>query len=192
MPEIILASQSPRRKQLLSEMGIEFSVYPSSFDEHLDDGQNIADVAIELALGKATDVAKTFPNAYVIGSDTIVGIDGRQLEKPIDRNDAEQMLLSYAGKRSEVCTAVAVINLSEGIELADTGSTYVYFKQDSPGVAALRAEYLDSGDWSDKAGGYGIQSGAGPLIDRIEGEYDTVVGLPTKKLAELFKQLGLA
>lgn len=172
-------------------MGIEFTVHPSSYDERLDDKRNIAEVAVELALGEANDVAQKFPDAYVIGSDTIVGIDGKQLEKPADRAEAERMLLSYTGKQSEVCTGVAIINLSKNIRLSSSASTYVYFKHDSPEVSKLRDAYLDSGDWSDKAGGYGIQSGAEPLIDKIDGDFDTVVGLPTHVLAKILSQLGI-
>lgn len=81
MEKIILASQSPRRQELLGKMGVQFTTIPSSYDEHLDESRNIEDVAIELSLGKALDVAKNHPDAYVIGSDTIVGIDGKQLGK---------------------------------------------------------------------------------------------------------------
>lgn len=191
MTEIILASQSPRRRHLLGQMGVEFVVSPSNYDEKLDDSRGIEEVATELALGKARDVAMRYLDAIVIGSDTIVGIDDHQLEKPVDVNEARQMLLSYAGRESVVTTGLAVIDKSRKIELAGTDTTKVFFKEDSPEVSDLREAYLATGDWSDKAGGYGIQNIRDTLIERIEGEFDTVIGLPTKLLADYLAQLGI-
>lgn len=191
MSEIILASQSPRRKKLLGEMGVTFSVYPSTFDEKLDENRSAEVVAMELALGKAADVAAKHQHAYVIGSDTIVAVNGRQMEKPKDIDDARSLLLALSGHQSTVSTGIAVINTSLGIEKVGVDTTKVYFKADSPEVTELREAYLQTGDWHDKAGGYGIQSGAAPLIDYIEGDYDTVVGLPTRVLAQILNELGI-
>jgi septum formation protein len=189
--EIILASQSPRRRKLLNGMGVKFKVIPSSFDEKLDESRDPCEVAKELALGKALDVARQYPEAYVIGSDTIVAIDGRQMEKPNDVDEAYEMLLSLSEGESIVSTGVAVVNISRGIELVEENTTRVFFKPDSPEVRQARQVYLDTEDWRDKAGGYGIQSGAAPLIDRIEGDYDTVVGLPTRTLAKMLDTVGI-
>lgn len=186
--QIILASQSPRRQQLLKQMGLEFTVQPSAFDEQLDDTRHPHEVAKELALGKAMDVAKKFPDALIIGADTIVTVDGRQLEKPHNNQEAYQTLRHLADKPNEVCTGVAIICASQGIALTDVDATLVYFKPfDETAVQA----YLATGDHMDKAGSYGIQSGAATLIDHIEGHYDTVVGLPTRKLAAMLKSLGI-
>lgn len=189
--EIILASQSPRRKDLLGRMGVEFSVEPSAYDEKLDESRDAREVAKELALGKALDVANRHPDALVIGSDTIVAINGRQMEKPRDRADAEEMLRALSVGASTVSTGLAVVNLSQNIRLVGEETTTVNFKPDSPEVERLRQAYLDSEDWKDKAGGYGIQSGAAPLIASINGAYDTVVGLPTTLLAQFLQQLGI-
>ena len=188
MRKIILASQSPRRKELLTAMGVEFTVVPSNFDEQLDDSRPPEVVAIELAVGKATDVAEKFPEAIVIGSDTIVTINGRQLEKPRDTAEAYEMLELLSGTHNEVTTSLAVICKADGTLLTGADTTKVYFKPYNQ--QAVKA-YVETGDTVDKAAAYGIQSGAAPLIDHIEGRYDTVVGLPTLLLSEYLAQLGV-
>lgn len=167
--KIILASQSPRRKDLLSRMGVEFEVIPSSYDEKLDEQRDAREVTKELALGKALEIAQRYPDAFVIGSDTIVAIDGRQMEKPIDRADAEEMLIALTNGASTVSTGLAVVNLANDIRLVGQDTAIVSFNPDSPEMKAARETYLDSEDWKDKAGGYGIQSGAAPLIASIAG-----------------------
>jgi septum formation protein len=172
-------------------MGVEFTVEPSGYDEKLDDSRSIEDVALELSLGKARDVAAHHPQAIVIGSDTIVGINDHQLEKPTDSDEARRMLESYAGRESVVVTGVAVIHGASGTELNGFDVTKVYFKSDSSDVARLRESYIATGDWADKAGGYGIQNVRDTLIDHIDGDYDTVIGLPTRLLARLLAELGI-
>lgn len=191
MSRIILASQSPRRRELLTKMGVAFEAIPSQYDEQLDQNRDVNEVAKELALGKALDVAKQYPDAYVIGSDTIVTIHGKQLEKPVDINEARSFLVSYCGHMTPVITGVALVNLSEGIQLVDVDTTDVYFKQDNNDVHEAREAYLATGDWADKAGGYGIQSGAAPLVDHIEGDYETIKGLPTRHLSKMLKEVGI-
>jgi septum formation protein len=191
MGEIILASQSPRRKALLAAMGVTFSVQPSNFDEHLDEAREVEIVAKELALGKAADVAKTNPHAYVIGSDTIVAVGGRQMGKAVDIDEARSMLRALAGHETTVSTGVVIINRAKRVELVEVDTTKVFFKPDSKEVSRLREIYLASGDWKDKAGGYGIQSGAASLIEKIEGGYDTIVGLPTHVLGKMLSKLGI-
>ncbi len=186
--KIILASQSPRRKELLRNMGLEFDVVPSNFEESLDDSRSPQDVAIELAVGKASAVAEQYPDCIVIGSDTIVTIDGKQLEKPRDKTDAFQMLERLSGTHNEVTSSLAVLCKADDVLLTAAPTTTVYFK---PYDKQLVNAYVETGDPLDKAGGYGLQSGAAPLIDHIEGEYDTVIGLPTHTLAALLAQLGI-
>ena len=189
MTKIILASQSPRRQELLTEMGVVFDVMPSNFDEQLDDTREPADVAEELAVGKAMAVAKEFPSAIVIGADTIVTINGKQLEKPTSPENAVELLTLLAGKTHEVTTGLAVISLDEGIHLVDSDTTKVTFKPFDE--QAIRA-YVATGDPMDKAGAYGIQSpSAAPLIARYDGRYDTVVGLTTSNLAEMLSMIGI-
>ncbi len=190
MQKIILASKSPRRVVLLKNLGIKFEVVPSKYTEALDEGCPAEEVAKQLAYGKAKDVSVKYPTAYVIGSDTVVAINGRQMEKPKDLDDAREMLTTLAGHESTVSTGLAVVNLDRGIEIVDVDTTKVYFKENTPEIVRLREDYLASGDWKDKAGGYGIQSGANILIDRIDGSYDTVVGLPTVLLSVMLKKTG--
>lgn len=191
MKKIILASQSPRRRELMTDMGLEFTVIPSNFDEHLDHNRSAEEVAKELALGKAEDVAKDHPDAYVVGSDTIPAVNGRQLEKAIDLDDAREMLIALSGNETTLSTGVALINNSLDLHLVDVATTKVFFKPDSDEISALREEYLATGDWKDKAGAYGIQSGAAVLIDKIEGDLDTIVGLPTRLLAQMLNNQGI-
>ena len=188
MRKIILASQSPRRKELLAGMGLDFEAIPSNFEEKLDDSRSPEIVAIELAVGKASQVAEQYPSCVVIGSDTIVTIDGSQLDKPHDKVEAYQMLERLSGTHNEVTTSLAVICKADNVLLTSADTTKVYFK---PYDKEAIATYVESGDTADKAGAYGIQSGAAPLIDHIEGYYDAVVGLPTHQLTELLAQLGI-
>jgi septum formation protein len=191
MNRIILASQSPRRRDLLEKMGVQFTAIPSKFDEHLDESRDAEDVAQELALGKALAVAQDYPDDYVIGSDLVVAINGRQMEKPVDIHDAREMLIALCGGESTVSTGVVVVNLAKGIQKVGVASTKVHFYPDSEAMTKLRETYLATGDWKDKAAGYGIQSGAAPLIEYIDGDYDTIVGLPTRLLAQFLTELGI-
>ena len=186
---IILASQSPRRKQLLLAMGVEFETIPSEFEEYLDDARDAELVAGELALGKALDVAKRFPDAYVIGSDTIVTIDGHQLAKPESEKEAYDMLKSLAGRPNYVTTGVAVVCIKENVRLAKAATAAVFFKEyDEQKVKA----YIATGDPFDKAGGYAIQHPmVKQMIERIEGDRDIIMGLPTKVVASLLSQCGV-
>ncbi|HZM63602.1 MAG TPA: Maf family protein [Candidatus Saccharimonadales bacterium] len=185
---VILASQSPRRKELLAQMGVQFTVLPSQFEEHLDHARPIEEVAIELALGKAHDVAKKHPKAIVIGADTIVLVDGKQLGKPKDESEAYATLHNLAGKTNQVGTGLAVVCLELQFEVVEAVLANVHFK---PANKKLIDEYIATGDWRDKAGSYGIQSGAAPLIDYIEGAYDNILGLPTATLADILQNLGV-
>lgn len=189
MRKIILASGSPRRKELLEMMGLVFDVVPSGYDEWLDDAKDTRDVAIELGLGKVREVAKRYPEAIVIGGDTIVTIDGKQLGKANDVAEARAMLRDLAGKAHSVTTSVVVVCLAENFEYASADETKVVFK---PYDERLVEIYLASGDWHDKAAAYGIQSGAGPLVDHTEGDIETIIGLPTRLLIEPLAHLGVA
>lgn len=188
MKRIILASQSPRRKELLAQMGVQFDAVPSGYDERLDDSRATAEVAKELALGKAMDVAEQYPDCIVIGSDTIVTVDDRQLEKPRDKREAHEILKLLSGRPNYVTTGVAVVCLADGTRIVEETTTQVVFR---PYDADVVARYVETGDSLDKAGAYGIQSGAAPLISHIKGDYDTVIGLPTALLADMLNRIGV-
>ncbi len=186
--KIILASGSPRRKELLELMGLDFEVVSSAFVEQLDSSRKVSDVASELALGKAKDVADMHPHAIVIGGDTIVTVDERQFGKPADRTEAKRMLDAHHGRNAIVTSAVAVVCQASGYEKVKVATAAVKFK---PYNEQLTEQYLETGDWKDKAAAWGIQSGAAPLIDSIRGDYDTIIGLPTKMLSAMLQELGI-
>jgi septum formation protein len=188
MFSIILASKSPRRKELLSMMGLEFEVVGSDYDEKLDDSRPPEEVACDLAHGKALAVAKLYPQSIVIGADTIVTVDGKQLEKPKDIEEARDMLKSLSGRFNDVSTGVAVVRLSDGEKHVGAITSRVWFK---PYDEEAVERYIATGDGMDKAGGYGIQSGAASLLEYIEGSYDNVIGLPTALLSEMLAKLGI-
>ena len=189
MTHIILASQSPRRKQLLAAMGVTFDTIPSNFDEYLDDDRDPEVVANELALGKALDVAKRYPDAIVIGSDTIVTINGRQLDKPQSRSDALDMLRDVTQAPNHVTTGVAVVSGAKNIRLTKAATATVLFRgYDEAGIRA----YVATDDPLDKAGGYAVQHPlVQPMIQRIEGRNDIIIGFPTDIVASLLAQCGV-
>jgi septum formation protein len=189
MRQIILASKSPQRKELLAGMGVKFDVIPSDYDEQLDDSRSPAEVAKELGLGKALAVAKRYPDAIVIGSDALVSVGNRQLGKAKDMTDARAMLQFAAQEPNKITTPTAVVCLDEDIQLVAVEVAWVYFK---PFHAAAVEAYLQTGDYRDKAGAYGVQSGAAGLIEYVEGNFGTIVGLPTHMLATFLQGLGVA
>ncbi|HSW79354.1 MAG TPA: Maf family protein [Candidatus Saccharimonadales bacterium] len=186
--KIILASQSPRRKDLLSRMGVKFEVIPSNFDEELDNSRAAEEVAMELAHSKAVAVAKDYPDAIVIGSDSIVFLGNEQFGKPENNDEAREMLKKLSGTTHGVVSGVAVVRLRDGIKLVDSETAKIHFK---PLNIDEIEKYVRSGDSLDKAGGYGVQSGAAPLIDYAEGDVSAIIGLPTKLLSEMLKKLGI-
>ena len=185
---IILASSSPRRKELLAKMGVQFEAIPSDFAEWLDDDRPVTDMAIDLGLGKARVLADRYPEAIVIGSDTIVTLGKRQFGKATSETDARLMLYEQVGHRTTVTTSVVVMCRALGVELAAAPQAEVVFKRRNDRAIAA---YLETGDWKDKAAAWGIQSGAAPLISHIKGEYSTIVGLPVTQLAMFLHELGI-
>lgn len=189
MRKIILASASPRRKQFLEQMGIKFTIVPSNFEEYLDHNRSTAEVAKELALGKARAVAAKHPKALVIGSDAIITLEGRQLGKPVDEAEARAMLRDQCGHEVTATAAVALVCLEAGLEKVEVDETRVVMR---PRDDAAIERYLKSGDGYDKAGGWGIQSGAAPLVKSMHGRIDTIMGLPTNLVAEMLQTQGIS
>ena len=196
-PNIILASQSPRRKDLLDRMGLDgkYEVIPSEYVEILDDARTPGEVSEELGYGKALWVAERHPGAWTVGSDTIVTVDGKQLGKAADEQEALEMLKLLSGKHSTVTTSAVLLKVELAADQTRVIKHYigheeadVYFK---PFNQAAVDTYIASNDWRDKAGAYGIQSGAATLIDYVSGNYDTILGLPTHSLAKFFAEVGI-
>lgn len=178
---LILASASPRRADLLARLHVAFTVAPCDLPEPAEKPPATppAHWALALAYFKARSVADRHPHAFILGADTIVTCANQLLGKPRDRADAHRMLTLQAGRRSDVITGVALLAPTGATRTLFADRTAVWMRRDD---AAL-ARYLDSGDWAGKAGAYGIQDTAtDPLIERIAGSFDNVVGLPTERL----------
>lgn len=188
MRQIILASGSPRRQELVSKMGFDFSSVPSNFDERLDDSREAEVVAKELALGKALDVAKQHPEALVIGSDNVVTFQGRQLGKQPDAQTAKELLRQMSGKEVGVLCSVALVCQATGLqEVAVCSGSAVYKLYDDAVIDA----FLTSNDWQDKAGAQAIQSPLAPPVAYIQGDYDAILGISTRLLADMLRRQGV-
>jgi septum formation protein len=174
---IILASQSPRRAELLRGAGIPFEVVPPGDEEPspLAWAGSPAEFAEHVSFLKARQVAARLPNALVLAADTIVAVGNEIFGKPADRDDARRILSSLCGVTQDVITGVTLMHFAAGRQLTRHDVTRVTMRQMSP--AELDA-YLDSGDWQGKAGAYGIQDSGDAFITRVEGSFTNVVGLP--------------
>lgn len=181
-PRIVLASASPRRRELLAALGVSFEVVPSEVDETTEEREAVR-VAESLARRKAEAVAAAQPDALVIGSDTVVALDGRLLAKPADAEKARGMLRNLRGRAHEVVTGVAVA--LDGRVLVDHGRTGVHMRAYSD--AEIEA-FIASGSPFDKAGGYAIQDEAFAPVARFEGCRCNVIGLPLGVLRGLLGQ----
>lgn len=180
---LILASGSPRRKELLTQLGYTFSVEKSDVEECQQAGESAHQYVSRLAKDKAIAVAKQRPNSVVIGSDTIVVCDQQVLEKPDNLEHAKQMLTMLSGRSHQVMTAVTVVE--NDIEKTLVVSTDVWFKTLSQQEIE---QYWHTGEPCDKAGSYAIQGLGGRFVTRIEGSYYAVVGLPLYETDQLLQQ----
>jgi septum formation protein len=172
---LVLASQSPRRKELLAVLGIPFSVVVSAADETPLPGEAPQDYVARVARAKGIDVASRVSGSVVLSADTVVTIDGEILGKPTDRADAVRMLEKLSGREHEVLTAVCVIDQSTGEMREGREATRVWF---SPMTRAQILDYIERENVLDMAGAYGIQGFASVYIRRIDGSYSNVMGLP--------------
>ena len=180
---MILASQSPRRRELLSLITEDFRVIPAKGEELLPDGIAPADAVILLSRQKAAEIYKEYKNELIIASDTVVAVDGEILGKPADEQDAARMLRKLSGRPHSVFTGVCVIR-GDGSELCFAEETRVEFRTlTEQDIAA----YVATGDPMDKAGAYGIQGRGALLVRRIEGDYYNVMGLPVCRLYETIR-----
>lgn len=185
---IILASASPRRKELLSSFGVNFETIVSDVDEKVDKNLDYKALAEELSRQKAQAVfEKTDGDRIVIGSDTMVVYEGEIFGKPKDKQDAHRMLAMLSGKKHFVVTGLCVVVSRKGEEkwYVTHEVTEVYFKNISSKDIDL---YIETGEPMDKAGAYAIQGISGKFVDKIHGNYASVVGLPTNLLFDIFKQ----
>jgi septum formation protein len=182
-PRIILASASPRRRELLTLIGLDHEVRPADVDESMIAGAAPRGYAERLAREKASAVG--VPDAVVLGFDTIVVVDGQVLGKPRDAADATRMLTTLSARSHLVMTAVAVSHA--GRLVSDVVQVDVAFRSLT---AADIADYVATGEPMDKAGAYGIQGYGATIVDRISGDYFAVMGLPLNRTVRLLESLG--
>jgi septum formation protein len=172
---LILASQSPRRKELLSILGHEFTVMPASIDETPIAGEDPEAFVVRLAREKGIEIASRVSQSLILSADTVVTVDGEILNKPVDEQDAVRMLRKLSGREHAVLTAVTLINQPKQETLEGLDRTHVWF---SPMTDNEILGYIRRENVFDKAGAYAIQGYAGVYIPRIEGNYFNVMGLP--------------
>jgi len=188
---IILASASPRRRELLEQVGIRYECIPSTCEEHSKETEP-ARVVSELSRLKALDVAKQFEgtneNTIVIGADTVVSFGGEIMGKPADEAHAFQMLKKLSGRVHSVFTGVTLVFIKNGktryMTLYEETKVHVYPVKDEEIL-----EYIKSGEPMDKAGAYAIQGLFSAFIERIEGDYNNVVGLPVSRICKILREV---
>jgi len=170
-------------------MGLSCEIMPSEIIEHNFDMADLGALVKGLALSKARDIARKVKEGIVIGADTVVVYGGKILGKPRDEADAEKMLRKLSGRKHEVMTGLAIVDVDQNEEAVECVKTKVKFRKLSSGEIK---EYVATGEPLDKAGAYGVQGKGAALVESIEGCYYNVVGLPLAKLVEMLKSLGVA
>lgn len=185
LPKLILASGSPRRVEILNSVGWEFEKYAADVDESFRDGESPDDYVIRLACEKAEAVAAKFPDSIVLGADTTVVVEDQILGKPVNMDDARRMLRILSGTWHEVLTGIAIVE--NGSTRSAMQRTRVKFIK----MTDKEIEFLaEKGDPLDKAGAYAVQAQAALFIEKVEGEYWNVVGLPINLVYRLIMQKG--
>ena len=186
---LILASTSPRRHELLTLLGLPFEVVAPPFVEQIRPHLSAEEQAVEFAAGKAKSCLSSYPDALILGSDTLIHLGAEVLGKPVDLADAEVMLRRLAGQKHRIVTAVALAGPEP--ERCDVRLAEVLVTMKSLNEAAL-AGYLRTGESLGKAGAYSIQGGGAAFIERIEGDFTAAVGLPLRLVVEMLQQRGLS
>ncbi len=182
--DIILASKSPRRREILENTKVRFSVKESQIDEIVKVNESPKETVMRLAYEKALDVANNNKESLVIGADTIVVINDRILGKPKNEKEAYEMIKLLSGKTHYVITGFALINLSLNKKVIDCEVSQVTFKELSEECIK---DYINTRESLDKAGAYGIQGYGGLLVKNIQGDYFNIVGLPISKISDCLK-----
>jgi len=185
---LILASGSPRRRELLGGIGIGFDVVVSDVEEKQEPGEAVDAYVRRLARDKGAAVAATHPDAWVLSADTVVFIDGHVLEKPTSRDDARAMLATIAGREHVVYTGVALQNAHAEFLEDTVAASKVKMIELTPDEIAW---YVDTGEPMDKAGSYAVQGIGAMFIESIDGNYSNVVGLPLSVVYDMLKRAGV-
>jgi len=188
--EVVLASASPRRKELLEQIGLEFQIVPSQAEEHILPDETPEEHVVRLSIDKASEVAERddVKGRWFIGSDTIVLCDGQILGKPADEQHAAEMLRLLSGREHRVLSGYAILDQKTGDKRAEAVSTRVRFRELTDDEIT---RYIACGEPADKAGAYAIQGLGVCFVSSIEGSYTNVVGLPLCRLTLALKELGV-
>ena len=187
LPRVILASASPRRRQLLGAANVAFEVIESRVPEQHIAGEPARDYAVRMARDKARAVSSRFPDAIVIGADTIVVCEGQILEKPADANDARRMLAMLSARTHTVITAFALARGGNILESSPVESLVTFRRL----ADAEIKDYIATAEPYDKAGAYGIQGVGGGFIAHVDGSRDNVMGLPTERVVAALARFGV-
>jgi septum formation protein len=188
LAQLILASASPRRQELLAQLAIPFMVLPAHIDERVMPGEVPLAYTRRLAYAKAQHVARQFPTAVVLGADSVVVLEHHILGKPQDPDDARQMLSHLSGRMHMVMTAIAILQYARHVVCLDVVQTLVRFR---PLLPAAIERYVATGEPMDKAGAYAIQGAAAAFVESWTGCYTNVVGLPLRRTAAFLQAMGL-
>ena len=183
LPMLVLASESPRRQELLRNAGIPFEVQPAHIPEDVLPGEGAKECAERLACEKALSIARKHPHDIVLGADTVVVVDGELLGKPADAADARRMLRLLSGRKHEVITGVCLV--ASGVPSISSATTVVTVNELTDQEIS---DYVTGGEPMDKAGAYAIQGIASRWIPRIEGDYSNVVGLPVALVFRMLRE----
>lgn len=185
--QIVLASKSPRRKELLDAIKVDFLVHPSDFEEK-DTHLSAEELALHNAIGKAQDVARHYKDALIIGVDTVVAFNEHMIGKPNDKEDAKRILRLLSNTTHKVISAICVIDSKSKKNVSGLETTFVTMDRlDEEDIES----YVNSGEGEDKAAGYAIQGIGSLFVKKIEGDYFNVVGLPIFRLRKLLKEFGI-
>jgi septum formation protein len=186
-PSFILASASPRRRELLRSMGFDFVVIPSGVDEKFLEGESVREHVLRLSREKALAVADGNPGAWVLGADTIVVIDDEVLGKPGSKKEAREMLMRLSGEKHRVLTGFSVVRTSANVVKSGLVESSVFFKV----VSGDELEwYIGTEEPYDKAGGYAVQGRAASFVKEIRGSHTNVIGLPLSEVVAALKEVG--
>ena len=186
--KIIIASSSPRRKQLAQQMGLEFEITPSSYEENMQQKLTPKKLAQTLAHGKALDVASKTKNGVVIGVDTLVSFEGKVIGKPKTKLEAFKMLKQFSGKKQEVYSGIALIDCDNKKTIIDYELTQLKFRK----INDIEIKkYINAENTLDKAGAYAIQGLAAIFIEKINGDYHNIMGFPIYRIYKNLEKLGI-
>lgn len=185
---MILASKSPRRKEILSDIGFNLEIKSADVEETSDE-KDVNLKIMDIARKKTFAVAKQYPDKFVVGADTIVEVDGVFIGKPKDKNEAFQTLKLLSGRKHNVITAYSFINISKNIDIKDYNITEVFFRELDENMIKW---YIETGEPMDKAGSYGIQGKGAIFVDKINGDFFNVMGFPIGSFIEMLNKLGIS